>query len=268
MTSILEAILLGIVQGLTEFLPVSSSGHLELVKYLIGDKSRGDISLLMTVILHLATALATIYVFRRDIGGLLRKTMTTNVNDAHYYLGKIILSMIPAAIVGLFFEDLVEALYSQRLLMVGFALWATAGLLIVADRAKGTRNHVKPGSAFLIGVAQAVAIIPGISRSGATIATAVLLKIDRDRAARFSFLMVVPVILGKMIKDLSGGGLLQVENIEALVAGFLASFVTGILACQWMLKLVRQAKLRYFGWYCFLVGFLSIILSMQLFSYA
>jgi len=268
MSSILEAILLGVVQGLTEFLPVSSSGHLEIVKYLVGDESTGEQSLLMTVILHFATALATIFVFRSDIRDLIRQAFSFKKNEGHSYLLKIILSMLPAALVGLFFEEIIETMFSQKLVLVGIALLVTAGLLIVADLAKDTDRDISFTTALIVGLSQAVAIIPGISRSGATIATAVLLKIDRDRAARFSFLMVVPLILGKIAKDLLDGELFMSENMVALGFGFIAAFVTGILACIWMLRLVRRANLRYFGWYCILVGFLSILVGMEAFSYA
>ena len=268
MIELIEAIVLGIVQGLTEFLPVSSSGHLELVKFLVGDKASGQQSLLMTVVLHFATALATIFVFRDDIKLLLSQVFSHPRNEGHHFALKIVISMIPAALIGLLFEDLIEGLFSQRLVLVGIALMVTALLLIIADRAKRTDKNVTNFFAFTIGLAQAVAIIPGISRSGATIATAVLLRVDRDQAARFSFLMVVPLILGKIAKDFLFGDLFLVENFALLAAGFFASFITGIIACIWMLKLVRNARLRFFGWYCILVGFLSIAFGMGLFSYA
>ena len=268
MSELLEAVILGIVQGLTEFLPVSSSGHLELVKFMIGDDATGRQSLLMTVVLHFATALATLYVFREDIRQLLAQIFSTPQNEGHRFALKILLSMIPAALVGVCFDGLIETMFDQQLILVGLALFLTALLLIVADYAKRTDKHVSFGSALIIGCSQAIAIIPGISRSGATIATAVLLNIDRDRAARFSFLMVVPLIFGKMAKDLLSGELMMVENYGYLMIGFVAAFLTGVMACLWMLRLVRLAQLRYFGWYCILVGFLSIALGMGLFSYA
>ena len=262
MNALLEALILGIVQGLTEFLPVSSSGHLEIAKFLLGDESTGEQSLLMTVVLHFATACATLFVFRDEIYSLLKGAFSTKRTQEHDYIAKIILSMIPAALVGVFMEDAIESMFSQNLLLVGCALILTALLLIVADRATNTTQSVSFPQALIIGIAQAIAIIPGISRSGATIATSVLLKIDRDRAARFSFLMVVPLIFGKMAKDLlDGEGLMMMDQIGPLMVGFVAAFITGTLACIWMIKLVKQAQLRYFGWYCVVIGIFAIIYS-------
>ncbi len=264
MNALLEALILGIVQGLTEFLPVSSSGHLEIAKFILGDESTGEQSLLMTVVLHFATACATIFVFRKDIVELIRGGLSTKRNQHHDYIGKIILSMVPAALIGVFMEDTIESMFSQNLLLVGAALIVTALLLIIADRAQSTERTVSYSDSLLIGIAQAIAIIPGISRSGATISTSVLLKVDRDRAARFSFLMVVPLIFGKMAKDmLDGEGLMMADQTGALLVGFVAAFITGALACIWMIKLVRKAQLRYFGWYCALVGIVAIIYHLS-----
>lgn len=264
MNALLEALILGIVQGLTEFLPVSSSGHLEIAKFILGDESTGEQSLLMTVVLHFATACATIFVFRKDIVELIRGGLSTKRNQHHDYIGKIILSMVPAALIGVFMEDTIESMFSQNLLLVGAALIVTALLLIIADRAQSTERTVSYSDSLLIGIAQAIAIIPGISRSGATISTSVLLKVDRDRAARFSFLMVVPLIFGKMAKDmLDGDGLMMADQTGALLVGFVAAFITGALACIWMIKLVRKAQLRYFGWYCALVGIVAIIYHLS-----
>lgn len=264
MNALLEALILGIVQGLTEFLPVSSSGHLEIAKFILGDQSTGEQSLLMTVVLHFATACATLFVFRKDIAELIRGGLNTRRNDHHDYMGKIILSMIPAALIGVFMEDTIESMFSQNLLLVGVALIVTALLLIIADRARSTKRSVSFLDSLLIGIAQAIAIIPGISRSGATISTSVLLKVDRDQAARFSFLMVVPLIFGKMAKDiLDGQGLMMGDQAGALLVGFIAAFITGALACIWMIKLVKKAQLRYFGWYCALVGIVAIIYHLS-----
>ncbi|NND05381.1 MAG: undecaprenyl-diphosphate phosphatase [Saprospiraceae bacterium] len=261
MRALLEALVLGIVQGLTEFLPVSSSGHLELMKFILGNESTGEQSLLMTVVLHFATACATLYVFRKEVWKILQGLFGSPVNASQSFSIKIVLSMIPAVFIGLFFEEAIEAMFSQNLLLVGLALCFTALLLVVADRAKQTDQTVSYMNALVIGAAQAIAIIPGISRSGATISTSVLLHIDRDQAASFSFLMVVPLIFGKIAKDVLAGDHLLVENFTALSVGFLAAFFTGILACIWMIRLVRRANLRYFGWYCALVGIIAVILS-------
>ena len=255
---IIDAIILGIVQGLTEFLPVSSSGHLELGKAILGDASIPEDSLLFTVVLHFATALSTIVVFRADVLEILKGLFSFKWNEETRFSLKIILSMFPAALVGLFFEERLEGLFGENVLLVGYMLMITALLLYLADRAKETEKKVTYLNAFIIGVSQAIAILPGISRSGATISTSVLLGIDKSKAARFSFLMVVPLILGKMAKDLFGGQIdFQSAQIASLGAGFIAAFIAGLFACTWMIQLVRQSKLQYFAIYCFLVGLIA-----------
>jgi undecaprenyl-diphosphatase len=260
MEEMIRSIVLGIVQGLTEFLPVSSSGHLELAKYFLGDTSLAEESLLMTVTLHAATALSTIVVFRKDIAGIFGGLLRFQWNEETQYSLKIILSMIPAVLVGLLLESQIEALFSQRIILVSLMLLVTGSLLFLADRARYTDKPVTYSNAFLVGIAQAIAIIPGISRSGATISTSVLLGIDREKAARFSFLMVVPLILGKMAKDLLDGGLAQSTiSFAPLAGGFIAAFLTGLLACTWMIKLVKNSKLAYFSIYCFALAAFAII---------
>ena len=256
---VLEAIILGIVQGLTEFLPVSSSGHIELAKALLGI-SKQEQNLLMTIILHAATALSTIFVFRKDIKEIIRGLCQFKWNNEFQFSLKVILSMIPATIVGLLFENEIELLFSGEILLVGCMLIVTGLLLFLADKAKNTNQNVNFFHAFIIGVSQAIAILPGISRSGATISTSVLLRIDREKAARFSFLMVVPLILGKMGKDIiSGDILIESATLMPLISGFTAAFITGLFACKWMIRLVKKSKLKYFSFYCFLVGTISII---------
>lgn len=213
----------------------------------------------MTVILHFATACATLFVFRKEIWELIKEGATLKANDANRYILYIVLSMIPAALVGFFLEPVIESLFDQNLLLVGIALLVTAVLLIFADRSKDTSKPVDAVSAFIIGISQAIAIIPGISRSGATISTSVLLHIDRERAARFSFLMVVPLIFGKIAKDVLDGEWQSITHVTPLVAGFIAAFITGILACLWMISLVKKARLRYFGWYCAVIGIFCIL---------
>ncbi len=259
MNGVLDTIILGIIQGLTEFLPVSSSGHLEIAKYLLGDDNVGEQSLMMTVVLHFATALSTIVIFRKDILDILAKIFSKE-NSSMPFVLKIIASMIPAAIVGVFFEDAIDALFNQNLILVASMLIVTGLLLFVADRAKETIKDVGYKEAILIGISQAIAIMPGISRSGATISTAVLLGIDRTKAARFSFLMVVPLIFGKMAKDLLDGefGSSQI-NITELGIGFVAAFLTGMVACTWMIKLVKMSQLKYFSYYCFVVAILVFV---------
>ena len=256
---ILKAVILGIIQGLTEFLPVSSSGHLELGKYFMQDDSLAEESMMMTVVLHAATALSTIVVFRKDIAEILGGLFQFKYNEETEFSLKIIVSMIPAVVVGLLFEEEMEALFDKNILLVGFMLIVTGLLLFLADRAKLTDKKVTFKSALLIGIAQAIAILPGISRSGATISTSVLLNIDRGRAARFSFLMVVPLILGKMAKDLLDDNFTAVvTDYGALAAGFIAAFVTGLFACTWMIKIVKNSKLKYFSYYCFLAAAVAI----------
>jgi len=256
---ILKAIILGVIQGLTEFLPVSSSGHLELGKYFMNDNSLAEESMMMTVVLHAATALSTIVIFRKDIAEILGGLFQFKWNEQTEFSLKIIVSMIPAVIVGLLFEEQMEALFDKNILLVGVMLIVTGLLLLLADRAKNTDKKVSFSNAVIIGIAQAIAILPGISRSGATISTSVLLNIDRGRAARFSFLMVVPLILGKMAKDLLDDDFTSVvTDYGALAAGFIAAFLTGLVACTWMIKLVKNSKLTYFSIYCFIAATVAI----------
>ncbi len=256
----IEALILGIIQGLTEFLPVSSSGHLEITKFIFGDTSMPKESMLMTVVLHMATALSTIVVFRKDILEIIKGLMQFKWNEETIFTVKIIISMVPAALVGIFFKEEIEALFGGRLLLVGSMLIVTAILLLLADRAKGTKKNVGFWNAAIIGISQAIAIIPGISRSGATISTSVMLGVDRSKAARFSFLMVVPLIFAAMAKDiLSGEITYEAAQLIPLSIGFVAAFVTGILACTWMIALVKKAKLSWFALYCFIVGTIAII---------
>lgn len=257
--SILEAVILGIIQGLTEFLPVSSSGHLELAKYFFGQGQLPEESLLVTVVLHAATALSTVVIFRKDIAEIFAGLFKFKWNDEFKFSLKVVISMIPAALVGLFYNDAIEALYDGQIKLVGFMLLITGLLLFLADRAKVSDKGVSFKSSLIIGISQAIAILPGISRSGATISTAVLLGIDREKAARFSFLMVVPLIMGKMAKDIMDGALTQTETpVLALSAGFIAAFVVGLLACTWMIAIVKRSKLKYFAIYCFTVGLIAI----------
>lgn len=259
----IRAIVLGIIQGLTEFLPISSSGHLELGKYFLNDQSLAEESMLMTVTLHAATALSTIVVFRKDIAEIFSGLFQFKWNEETQYSLKIILSMIPAALVGLLFEDQIESLFSRNILLVGMMLIITGLLLFLADRAKRTDRKVGYATALIVGIAQAIAILPGISRSGATISTSVLLHIDREKAARFSFLMVVPLILGKMAKDILDGAFSSTgQDFLPLGLGFVAAFVTGLFACTWMIRLVKNSKLTYFSIYCFVVAVIAIALAL------
>ena len=259
MQEYIESAILGLIQGLTEFLPVSSSGHLEIAKYIFGENSIGEESLLMTVVLHFATALSTIVVFRKDVVFLIQGLFKRSGSEQRTFVGWIIISMIPAAIIGVFFDEWVESMFSNNLLLVGSMLIVTAVLLYFADVFNARKDGNNYFKSFIIGVSQAVAIIPGISRSGATISTALLLGLDRLQAARLSFLMVVPLIFGKMAKDIMSGELME-SNIDKgeLVIGFLVAFITGYLACTWMIAIVKNSQLRYFSIYCLLVGLIAI----------
>jgi len=257
--SYIDAILLGIIQGLTEFLPVSSSGHLELGKAILGDNSVPEESLLFTVVLHFATALSTLVVFRKEVMEILRGLFQFKWNEQTEFSMKIIVSMIPAALIGFLFEEQLEAFFGGNIQFVGFMLIVTAILLYLADKAKDTSKKVSFPNALIIGIAQAIAMLPGISRSGATISTSVLLGIDKTRSARFSFLMVVPLIFGKIAKDILSGDLnLESGQLGLMGVGFIAAFVSGMLACTWMIKLVRNSKLSYFSIYCLVVGLIAI----------
>ena len=272
MNDIVRSIVFGIVQGLTEFLPVSSSGHLEIAKYVMGDDSVAQQSMMMTVVLHFATALSTIVVFRKEVGEIISGLFKPSEDRSEFWFCvKIVLSMIPAAIVGVCFDEQIEALFSQQMLLVGLMLLVTGALLLMADRAKTTEKPVSIVNAIIIGISQAIAILPGISRSGATISTSVLLGIDREKAARFSFLMVVPLIFGKMAKDVlsavkDGTTLVDAGQMLPLTIGFVAAFVTGLVACLWMIRLVKACQLTWFSIYCFIVGVLVIIESQTQFA--
>ena len=261
--SALETLILGIVQGLTEFLPVSSSGHLELVKAIFGSDYEQQQGLLVTITLHAATAFSTIFVFRKDIVMILSDLLRFKRGESLNFSLKIILSMIPAVIIGLFFEDFIASLFVGKIALVAVMLMITALLLFLADRVNENNKELNYSNTFYIGVIQAIAILPGISRSGATIALAVLLKIDRNKAARFSFLMVIPLILGSMAKSVMDGDLSQDSTaLLPLLVGFVSAFITGVFACRWMVTLVKKSQLKYFSFYCFAVGVLAILFSV------
>lgn len=260
---VITAIILGIIQGLTEFLPVSSSGHLEIAKAILGENEVGKESLLMTVVLHFATALSTIIIFRKDILDVFAGLLQFKNNESFRFSFKLILSMIPAAIFGVFFNDEIEMFFGGALTLVGSMLLITGLLLFLADKAKPSAKKVGIKDAVLIGVSQAIAIFPGISRSGATISTAVLLGVDKEKSARFSFLMVVPLIFGKMVKDVLSGDIQYASTtFLPLIIGFFAAFITGIIACKWMIKLVKNSQLKYFSYYCFVVGVIVIAITV------
>ncbi|OCK43893.1 UDP-diphosphatase [Tenacibaculum soleae] len=260
---LLEAIILGVIQGLTEFLPVSSSGHLELAKAILGDTSIPEESLTFTVVLHFATALSTLVVFRKEIAEIFKGLFQFKWNEETKFSLKIIISMIPAVIIGLLFEEQLESFFGGKILLVGAMLLITSVLLLLADKAKNTNKKVSFSNSVIIGISQAIAMLPGISRSGATISTSVLLGIDRSKAARFSFLMVVPLIFGKIAKDLLSGDInFESSEIAPISAGFIAAFLAGLVACNWMIALVKKSKLSYFSIYCAIVGLIAIAYAL------
>lgn len=262
--SLFEAIVLGIIQGLTEFLPVSSSGHLELGSAVLGIVSKDN--LLFSILVHAATALSTIIVFRKEILMLITDLLKFEWNESTKYIVMIVLSMIPVGIVGVFFEDKVEALFGGQVVLVSSMLIVTGLLLLISHFTKHKEGSVTFGKSIILGIAQAVAIMPGISRSGATITTALFLGIDRSKAARFSFLMVLPPILGAALLktiDLFKEDVSMASDIStiSLIGGFLAAFFSGLFACTWMIRIVRKGKLIYFAYYCFIIALIGIISS-------
>jgi len=262
--TLIESIILGIIQGLTEFLPVSSSGHIEIGQAILGTQSLKEQEELLSVVLHAATALATIIVFRKDILEILKGLVSKDDKEQKQFALFVIISMIPAAVVGVFFDDLLDQLFEGQLVLVCSMLLLTGALLLFAEKAKiETTEKLTWGKALVIGIAQAVAILPGISRSGSTIATSILLKVDRAQAARFSFLMVVPLILGKMAKDILDGKMQLTEELALPFAtGFIAALLAGIVACQWMIAIVKKSKLSYFAYYCWAVGLIGLIYTL------
>jgi len=261
--SYLEAFIIGIIQGLTEFLPVSSSGHIELSKGILGVEFKENLA--FTIFVHGATALSTVVIFRNRLVEIFKGLLQFKNNEAFQYSLKIVLSMLPAAFVGLFFNDQIEALFSAQYLLVGVMLVLTGVLLFFADKAKITHKEVSYTNSLLVGISQAIAILPGISRSGATIATSVLLGIDKSKAAEFSFIMVLPLILGKMLKDLMSGDIIfSGESTNVFIIGFIAAFITGLFACKWMIALVKNSNLKYFAYYCLVLGGLAILSQVVL----
>lgn len=262
----LQALILGIVQGLTEYLPVSSSGHLAIGQELFGMDS-GEGKLAFTVLLHIATVLSTVVILWKEIVWIFKDLFKFKWNEGTKYAVNIIISMIPVGIVGLFFKDKVEEIFGSGLLIVGICLLITASLLAFSYFAKPRqRENISPLHAFIIGIAQALAVLPGLSRSGSTIATGLILGNKKERLAQFSFLMVIPPILGEALLDIkdvaeqgvsaSFGGISPL----AVVIGFLSAFVVGCLACKWMINIVKKGKLIWFAIYCAIVGLTLIFL--------
>lgn len=255
-----EAMILGIIQGLTEFLPVSSSGHLEIGSVLL--KVQANENLLFAIVVHLATAIATMVVFRNDIKTLFTDLLKFQWNESTRFIFMLLISMIPVFIAGVFFKDQIESLFSGNLVLVGSMLLITGGLLLFAHFKNNGAKSVHFFTAFIIGIAQAIAVLPGISRSGATISTALILGVERSKAARFSFIMVLLPVIGAsllQVKDYIEEPTAHQVGAFPLMVGFLAAFFSGFLACKWMIKIVKKGKLTHFAIYCFIVGLIAII---------
>ena len=260
-----EALILGLLQGLTEYLPVSSSGHLAIGSALFGIE--GEETLAFTIVVHVATVFSTLVILWKEIDWIFKGLFKFQMNDETRYVINIIISMIPIGIVGVFFKDEVEAIFGSGLLVVGCCLLLTAVLLTFSYYYKPRQKaEISKKDAFIIGLAQACAVLPGLSRSGITIATGLLLGDDKAKLAQFSFLMVIPPILGEALLD--GMKLMKGEAIAgdipalSLIVGFVAAFVSGCLACKWMINIVKKGKLVYFGIYCAIAGALTLILNL------
>lgn len=263
-----EALILGVVQGLTEFLPVSSSGHLEIGQALLG--TSGEENLTFAIIVHAATVLSTLVILWREVAQLFKGTFTTlQWNAEKDYVAKILVSMIPVFVVGMFFKDQVESFFGSGLLLVGICLMITAFLLALSEwlqkRRQQAGHEVTYKDAFIIGLAQACAVLPGLSRSGTTIATGLLCGVKKESVAQFSFLMVLIPILGEAFLDLLD--LLQGELTSSLglvpaVVGFVAAFATGCFACRFMIEIVRRQRLVWFAIYCAVVGLTTVIVTL------
>ena len=262
----LEALLLGLLQGFTEYLPISSSGHLTIGSALFG--IAGEENMAFTVLVHVATVLSTLVILWKEVVWILRDLTKFQMNNGTRYALNIIVSMIPIGIVGVFFKDQVEAIFGSGLTVVGCCLLFTAALLAFAYYAKPRQKEsISLKDAFIIGLGQAMAVLPGLSRSGTTIATGLLLGNKKESLAQFSFLMVIPPILGEALLDgidiIQEGTAAVMGNISAtaLIVGFLSAFVAGCIACKWMINIVRKGKLIYFAIYCAIAGLLTLILS-------
>lgn len=262
----IQALLLGLVQGLTEYLPVSSSGHLAIGSALFGIE--GEENLAFTVIVHVATVFSTLVILWKEISWIFKGLTQCRMNDETRYFINIVISMIPVGIVGVFFKDYVEEIFGSGLAIVGSMLLVTALLLTFSYFAKPRQKaNISMRDAFIIGLAQAVAVLPGLSRSGSTIATGLLLGNSKEKLAQFSFIMVIPPILGEALLDVvkmlnsSDDSMLQSVAPLSLIVGFLAAFISGCVACKWMISIVKRGKLIYFAIYCALAGAATLIFN-------
>ncbi len=260
--SVLEAIILGILQGVAEYLPVSSSGHLTIGSELFGIEAEDNLT--FTVMVHIATVFSTLFILWKEISWIFKGLFKFQMNDETKYVINILISMVPIAVVGLFFKESVENIFASGLLIVGIMLMVTATLLTLTHYIKPQpKENLSRRDAFIIGVSQAIAVIPGLSRSGTTIATGLLLGNNKAKLAQFSFLMVIPPILGEALLDIikfsQGVEVTGSISNSAMIAGFLAAFISGCIACKWMLNIVKKGKLIYFAIYCAVIGLATII---------
>ncbi len=261
----IQALLLGLVQGLTEYLPVSSSGHLAIGSALFGIEGEGNLA--FTVIVHVATVFSTLVILWKEISWIFKGLAQCRIDETRYFID-IVISMIPVGIVGVFFKDYVEEIFGSGLAIVGSMLLVTALLLTFSYFAKPRQKaNISMRDAFIIGLAQAVAVLPGLSRSGSTIATGLLLGNSKEELAQFSFIMVIPPILGEALLDVvkmlhgSSDSMLQSVAPLSLIVGFLAAFISGCVACKWMISIVKRGKLIYFAIYCALAGAATLIFN-------
>lgn len=261
----LEALVLGVLQGLTEYLPVSSSGHLTIGSALFG--IQGEENLTFTIVVHVATVMSTLVILWKEIAWIFKGLFKFKLNDETRYVFNILISMIPIGIVGLFFKDYVEEIFGSGLMIVGCMLLLTAALLTFSYYAHPRQKEtLSLKDAFIIGLAQACAVMPGLSRSGTTIATGLLLGNKKEKLAQFSFLMVIPPILGEalldILKAMGGEAMAGGLSFDVLAIGFISAFLSGCLACKWMINIVKKGKLIYFAIYCAIVGLITIISSL------
>lgn len=262
-----EGAVLGLIQGLTEFLPVSSSGHLVIAKEIFGIESQ---DLIFEVTVHAATVLATIFVFWKEIEVLFKGLFRFKWNEETKYVAMILVSMIPVGIVGVFFKDYVEEIFGNGLTLIGFSLLITGNLLLLSESMQkkhaaesAPQKDMSFKSAIWMGVAQAFAVLPGLSRSGSTIATGLICGVKKEDVAKFSFLMVLIPVLGEAFLDIvSGDFAASSVSLPALIAGFVTAFASGIFACKAMIAIVKRTKLTWFALYCFVVSMICIISSL------
>lgn len=260
----IEALVLGLIQGLTEYLPVSSSGHLAIGSALFG--IQGEENLTFTIMVHVATVLSTLVILWKEVDWIFKGLFKFQMNDETKYFLNIVVSMIPVGIVGVFFKDAVEDVFGSGLMIVGAMLVLTSVLLAFSYYAKPRQKEkISLRDAFIIGLAQACAVMPGLSRSGSTIATGLLLGNKKEKLAQFSFLMVIPPILGEalldVVKAMKGEAVSAGIDTLPLIVGFVAAFVSGCLACKWMINIVKKGKLVWFGVYCAIAGAATIVFS-------